>query len=191
MWKKDKDHNNLEEKNKRDSKTYKKLKKVAIIIGSAIIILGSSFAIGLGLGGSSVNKSLAVNKTEVKEKNESKDMEMENKEKDYTEKAADNEYNVEQLYYEVHLRVNTIIIAEDDEVWEVIEIDRNFLNNTVPLLKGKDDYLYKELLKWNDLDFSTSVEIHNYVWEKLGGTVGKSIGINEESVAKLKEKLSL
>ena len=118
-------------------------------------------------------------------------MEMENKEKDYTEKAADNEYNVEQLYYEVHLRVNTIIIAEDDEVWEVIEIDRNFLNNTVPLLKGKDDYLYKELLKWNDLDFSTSVEIHNYVWEKLGGTVGKSIGINEESVAKLKEKLSL
>ena len=58
------------------------------------------------------------------------------------------------------------------------------------LLKGKDDYLYKELLKWDDLDFSNAVEVHNYVWEKLGGTVGKAIAINEDAVQALKERLS-
>ena len=102
----------------------------------------------------------------------------------------DNVYNIEDLYYEVHLRANTIIIAENDEIWEEIEIDKGFLNETVPLLKGKDDYLYKELLKWDDLDFSNAVEVHNYVWEKLGGTVGKAIAINEDAVQALKERLS-
>ena len=84
----------------------------------------------------------------------------------------------------------TIIIAENDEIWEEIEIDKGFLNETVPLLKGKDDYLYKELLKWDDLDFSNAVEVHNYVWEKLGGIVGKAIAINEDAVQALKERLS-
>ena len=47
-----------------------------------------------------------------------------------------------------------------------------------------------EYLKWDDLDFSNAVEVHNYVWEKLGGTVGKAIAINEDAVQALKERLS-
>ena len=49
-------------------------------------------------------------------------------------------------------------------------------------LKGQDDYLSDQLKKWLELDFSNGVEMHNYVWNKLGGNVGKAKALNEEKV---------
>ena len=168
-----------------EDKSYKRLKATAIVLAILAVVLGVSFAIGLTLGGSSSSKNVAVSKeNESSIESSPKETSSQLQQVSSSEVEVDNGYNIEDLYYEVHLRANTIIIAENDE------IDKGFLNETVPLLKGKDDYLYKELLKWDDLDFSNAVEVHNYVWEKLGGTVGKAIAINEDAVQALKERLS-
>ncbi|WP_455487023.1 DUF6241 domain-containing protein, partial [Clostridium sp.] len=174
-----------------EDKSYKRLKATAIVLAILAVVLGVSFAIELTLGGSSSSKNVAVSKeNESSIESSPKETSSQLQQVSSSEVEVDNGYNIEDLYYEVHLRANTIIIAENDEIWEEIEIDKGFLNETVPLLKGKDDYLYKELLKWDDLDFSNAVEVHNYVWEKLGGTVGKAIAINEDAVQALKERLS-
>ena len=174
-----------------EDKSYKRLKATAIVLAILAVVLGVSFAIELTLGGSSSSKNVAVSKeNESSIETSPKETSSQLQQVSSSEVEVDNGYNIEDLYYEVHLRANTIIIAENDEIWEEIEIDKGFLNETVPLLKGKDDYLYKELLKWDDLDFSNAVEVHNYVWEKLGGTVGKAIAINEDAVQALKERLS-
>ena len=171
-----------------EDKSYKRLKATAIVLAILAVVLGVSFAIGLTLGGSSSSKNVAVSKeNESSIESSPKETSSQLQQVSSSEVEVDNGYNIEDLYYEVHLRANTIIIAENDEIWEEIEIDKGFLNETVPLLKGKDDYLYKELLKWDDLDFSNAVEVHNYVWEKLGGTVGKAIAINEDAVQALKK----
>ena len=170
-----------------EDKPYKRLKATAIVLAILAVVLGVSFAIELTLGGSSSSKNVAVSKeNESSIESSPKETSSQLQQVSSSEVEVDNGYNIEDLYYEVHLRANTIIIAENDEIWEEIEIDKGFLNETVPLLKGKDDYLYKELLKWDDLDFSNAVEVHNYVWEKLGGTVGKAIAINEDAVQALK-----
>ena len=174
-----------------EDKSYKRLKATAIVLAILAVVLGVSFAIELTLGGSSSSKNVAVSKeNESSIESSPKETSSQLQQVYSSEVEVDNGYNIEDLYYEVHLRANTIIIAENDEIWEEIEIDKGFLNETVPLLKGKDDYLYKELLKWDNLDFSNAVEVHNYVWEKLGGTVGKAIAINEDAVQALKERLS-
>ena len=174
-----------------EDKSYKRLKATAIVLAILAVVLGVSFAIELTLGGSSSSKNVAVSKeNESSIESSPKETSSQLQQVSSSEVEVDNGYNIEDLYYEVHLRANTIIIAENDEIWEEIEIDKGFLNETVPLLKGKDDYLYKELLKWDDLDFSNAVEVHNYVWEKLGGTIGKAIAINEDAVQALKERLS-
>lgn len=190
MWGKRNDNNGTYD---NEDKSYRRLKVAAIVLAVVAVVLGASFAIGLNLGASSSNKNVAVSKenTETESAVEALTKEtVSQSQEDTSQEEVDNGYNVEDLYYEVHLRANTIIIAENDEIWEEIEIDKGFLNETVPLLKGKDDYLYKELLKWNNLDFSNAVEVHNYVWEKLGGTVGKAVAINEDAVQALKERLS-
>ena len=46
------------------------------------------------------------------------------------------------------------------------------------------DYLNKELNKWNNSDFSNGVKVHNYVWSKLGGTIGKAKSLNDVNVQK-------
>ena len=188
MWRKRNGNNGTYD---NEDKSYKRLKATAIVLAILAVVLGVSFAIGLTLCGSSSSKNVAVSKeNESSIESSPKETSSQLQQVSSSEVEVDNGYNIEDLYYEVHLRANTIIIAENDEIWEEIEIDKGFLNETVPLLKGKDDYLYKELLKWDDLDFSNAVEVHNYVWEKLGGTVGKAIAINEDAVQALKERLS-
>ena len=39
-----------------------------------------------------------------------------------------------------------------------------------------------ELKKWLSLDFSNGVEVHNYVWNKLDGNIGKAKELDEEKI---------
>ena len=43
-------------------------------------------------------------------------------------------------------------------------------------------YLQTELNKWKNGKFDNAVEVHNYVWNMLGGQVGKAISINKDKV---------
>ena len=77
---------------------------------------------------------------------------------------------------------NTIIIADDGQIWGQNEITREAVTQMVNELKGRDDYLSDELKKWLELDFSNGVEVHNYVWDKLDGNIGKAKGLNQEKI---------
>ena len=57
-------------------------------------------------------------------------------------------------------------------------------------LNGRDEYLDTELKKWKGLDFSNGVEVHNYVWTKLGGTIGKAKSLDEQSIETIVNSLS-
>ena len=96
--------------------------------------------------------------------------------------SAVSHMDLTQCYDIVHHMANTIIIADDGQIWGQNEITREAVTQMVNELKGQDDYLSDELKKWLELDFSNGVEVHNYVWNKLGGNVGKAKALNEEKV---------
>ena len=57
-------------------------------------------------------------------------------------------------------------------------------------IEKEDEYISNELSRWLELDFSNAVEVHNYVWSKLGGTVGKAEKLNEKNIEILMSVLS-
>ncbi|MFL0248755.1 DUF6241 domain-containing protein [Candidatus Clostridium stratigraminis] len=41
-------------------------------------------------------------------------------------------------------------------------------------------FLLEHLKRWKNNDFSKSVELHNYIWEKEGGIIGKANGLKKD-----------
>ena len=122
------------------------------------------------------NFNFAFNK--VSEINENKNIDSENE-------AVENQVasiDIREYYEKVHHMANTIIIANDGQVWGKAEITKEAVNKIINDLKGNDDYLSNELEKWANKDFSNGVEVHNYVWDKLDGSIGKAKALNEEKI---------
>lgn len=92
---------------------------------------------------------------------------------------------INEIYDEVHKMANSLIIAEDNQIWGEEKITLKRLDKVLLKVKDVDDYLYEELSKWKDSNFENGVEVHNYVWKKLGGTVGKAIDLNKEGINKV------
>lgn len=85
----------------------------------------------------------------------------------------------------IHSLANTIVEAEYK--WQCSEVTPSTIDIA---LKGvdkiKDDYdrmhLRNSLRKWKDGDFSNAVDVHNYVWEMLGGNVGKAEALDKDEI---------
>ncbi len=92
--------------------------------------------------------------------------------------------NIDKIYDEVHKMSNSLIIAEDSQIWGEEKITRKRINEVLEFVEGIDEFLAVEIKKWDKLDFNNAVEVHNYVWEKLGGNVGKAIDLNNEGISK-------
>ena len=151
-------------------------KKIIIIL--LVLIISLSTILVLWSNGYEI-VNFAFNK--VSEINENKKLAKEN-EVTENENIAVVPMDLTQCYQKVHHMANTIIIADDGQVWGQSEITRGAVTQMINELKGQDDYLSDELKKWLELDFSNGVEVHNYVWNKLGGNVGKAKALNEEKV---------
>ena len=58
--------------------------------------------------------------------------------------------------------------------------------------KIEDNYdrmhLRNSLTKWKKGDFSNAVEVHNYVWEMLDGSVGKAHNLDTEKINEIVNK---
>lgn len=114
--------------------------------------------------------------------------EMDNKilEKDnspISENITQNEY---KILDDMHYMSNTLIEAVDGEKWGTKEMNReniidleNRINNINILEKDK---LLTILQSWKNNDFSDIVNDHNYVWSRLGGSVGKAFKPNNNIV---------
>lgn len=151
-------------------------KKIIVIL--LVLIISLSTILVLWSNGYEI-VNFAFNK--LSEINEDKNAEKKNEvvENEITTVAT---MDLTQCYQIVHHMANTIIIADDGQIWGQNEITREAVTQMVNELKGRDDYLSDELTKWLELDFSNGVEVHNYVWDKLHGDIGKAKDLNQEKI---------
>lgn len=86
-----------------------------------------------------------------------------------------------EVYNDIHHMANTKIVA--DKIWKKEEITEEKLNKVIlEVMKSNfsdKDRLLEMLHNWKNGDFSNCVNEHNYVWTKLGGTVGKATGLKK------------
>ena len=159
-------------------------KKIVVIL--LVLIISLSTILVLWSNGYEI-VNFAFNK--VNEIGEEKEVE-ENKEIVENENTTATPVDLNECYQRVHYMANTIIVAEDGNIWGESEISRDAGTQLINDLKDQDDYLSSELEKWLELDFSNGVEVHNYVWSKLGGTIGKAKDLNQEKVQRAIEIMS-
>ena len=95
-------------------------------------------------------------------------------------KVVSNKSLEYEIYDKMHRMANTKIEAVDGEVWGEIEITVELCDRLINKIKDSNlkalekNKLVEILNRWKNVDFSNCVEEHNYVWSKLGGTVGKA-----------------
>ena len=156
-------------------------KKIVVIL--LVLIISLSTILVLWSNGYEI-VNFAFNK--VNEIGEEKEVE-ENKEIVENENTTATPVDLNECYQRVHYMANTIIVAN---IWGESEMSRDAVTQLINDLKDQDDYLSSELEKWLELDFSNGVEVHNYVWSKLGGTIGKAKDLNQEKVQRAIEIMS-
>lgn len=153
------------------------LRKKSVIILSIVVIV----IIAVILGG---NYLMDKKSGKLEAKQNQKEIKLINeeiaKEKSMELKPAD--YYLESDIYDImHRMANTKIIAENNKIWGELPMDKEEIQNLKGIVE-KVNYEDREKLldilnRWESGDFSQSDKEHNYVWEKLGGTVGRAIGV--------------
>lgn len=87
--------------------------------------------------------------------------------------------NRKKILVTMHEMANTKV--EATEVWgeeEITEEKVNLLIIKVVASDFEDEHTLLSILKkWKYEDFSSADIDHNYVWEQLGGTVGRATGV--------------
>lgn len=83
----------------------------------------------------------------------------------------------------IHKMANEVVIA--DKKWGRIKMSEENINTVMVqvlasyMVKEKRTELLRILALWKQGDFRSAHQHHNYVWEILGGTVGKATGVDE------------
>lgn len=170
-----------EEVNDNDEYIQSNFKYKKIIIGLLVSIISLSIILVLWSNGYNIVNFL-FNKLDGKDKDNKTNIKNEN-----TMVVA---IDLKSYYEKIHHMSNTIIIAEDGNIWGESEITLEAIEEIILKIEKEDEYISSELSKWLELDFSNAVEVHNYVWSKLGGTVGKAEKLNEKNIEILMSVLS-
>jgi hypothetical protein len=143
------------------------MKKLIITLCSIILIFIVAIFCGI------ISYTITLNKIQVAKNNE----------KYINISRAQNYHDEKSLYEQIHEMANSKIVAEDGRISSSIEITKNDIDKLIVIIDDKRFEDSKKLLqilnRWKKNDFSKIVDDHNYVWSKLGGTVGKAIGIKK------------
>ena len=91
----------------------------------------------------------------------------------------------------IHSMANSIVVAEHK--WGSTEITPKTINialNSLDLITDdyKRVYLRNNLEKWKNGDFSNGVELHNYVWDMLDGSIGLADSLNQTMIQSIVSK---
>ena len=113
-----------------------------------------------------------------------------------TSKEEISEVNVDEqkiidINEDIHHMANTIILAVDGKINGTKQITMESIDEALNMVQGVDEYLYTEIGKWKKGDFSNAVEVHNYVWKKLDGEIGKADGLDEAAIESVRTNLGL
>lgn len=171
--------------------TERNVKKKRIVVSIIVTLLIGLATVLWFKGYDIVNYAFTV-AAEIAEEdnNEKKDTNIDTNEDIKESNIVLSEEELLNIYDRVHQLANTIIIPEDGLIWGEEEITKKAIEEVLVKLKGNDDELYSELSKWLELDLDNAVDVHNYVWSKLGGSEGRASAINEEAITKVIKVLS-
>ena len=91
----------------------------------------------------------------------------------------------------IHSMANLIVVA--DHKWGSTEITPKTIDialDSLYLIKDdyKRTYLRNNLEKWKNGDFSNGIELHNYVWDMLDGSIGIADSLDQEMIESIVNK---
>lgn len=91
-------------------------------------------------------------------------------------------------YDYIHKMTNSVI--NSNNIWGTIQVNKSNLDKLKNSELYKTDKKIQEYVnQWLEGDFTNSDKFHNYVWNKLGGTIGRASSNNLEEIEKVKERL--
>lgn len=164
--------------------------KAVGVVAAIVIILGGMAWSGLKLY--DLTQAPSYNKPEGEANkvigNNEENSEEESSQEEGNTITVDEQRMIEINEY-VHHMANTIILAVDGKINGIKQINMETIDEALSMVKNVDWYLYKEISKWRDGDFSNGVEVHNYVWKNLDGEIGKANGLDEEAIESIKNNL--
>ena len=166
--------------------------KAVGVVAAIVIILGGMAWSGLKLY--DLTQAPSYNKPEG-EANQVIGNNEENSEEESSEEKGNtitvDEQRMIEINEYVHHMANTIILAVDGKINGTKQITMETIDEALSMVKDVDWYLYEEISKWKDGDFSNGVEVHNYVWKNLDGEIGKANKLDEEAIEAVKTNLGL
>lgn len=94
----------------------------------------------------------------------------------------------------MHDMANTLIIAEDNKIWNTVPITKESISKLLNMIKSSEDFNEKFTFtaivqNWQKGDFTNIVNDHNTVWVLLDGTIGRANEANVPAVAKAIETM--
>lgn len=82
----------------------------------------------------------------------------------------------------MHKMANTKIVAEGGKIWGKIKITKKNIKETKDMINintiGQNELL-SILDRWEQGNYDNMVNEHNYLWSRLGGTIGRAIGLKK------------
>ena len=85
----------------------------------------------------------------------------------------------------IHSMANLIVVA--DHKWGSTDITPKTIDialDSLSLIKDdyKRTYLRTNLEKWKNGDFSNGIDLHNYVWDMLDGSIGIADSLDQQMI---------
>ena len=101
--------------------------------------------------------------------------------------ASSGNVDEQDIVKEIHLMSNSLIQAGDNQVWGTEEVNKANIKKVLSMLdqvpvNTRTKKLREIVVRWQQGDFSQIVDDHNYVWDLLGGTVGRAKSANGKAV---------
>lgn len=99
---------------------------------------------------------------------------------------SDDEEDMITVYTDIHHMSHNVVIAEDK--WGYKDLTLENIEKLIDKVTMIEDHekVKKEVIailtRWQNGDFSRVHFDHNYVWGKLGGTVGRAKGVNTQNL---------
>jgi len=90
------------------------------------------------------------------------------------------------IYSDIHHMSHNVVIADDKWGYKDLTLeDIEKLIDKVTVIEAHEEVkeeVLTILMRWQKGDFSRAHFDHNYVWGKLGGTVGRATGVNKSNL---------
>ncbi len=153
---------------------FKKVFIVSSAVAAAVLIL----AMALSNGEKSLTSSLKSNLKAVVSVN----------------RTDHKENDLMKIYIDIHQMSHHVIIADDKWGFKELTLEniQGLIEQAEVISSTSDTSAVLEILhRWEKGDFTEADRDHNFVWSKLGGTVGIATGVNMNAIPEWAKEMTL